>query len=245
MPLDPRKKQKKLERRKAKDKVRRKTEAARQAHQLTHRFDHAGRGEILDCLVPVELWEHGIGNVLMSRDLGNGRVGFALFLLDVYCLGVKDVAFDVISRERYDVEWLPNLKDRFAFERTSPDYVRKLVEDAVEYARSIGLEPHADYRQAKAIFGDVDASLCRESFEFGRDGKPFFVNGPHDSPMRCRKIVETLRQQCGPERFDYLLHLSERELPAMNLPQLPGMRLIEQPEEAGVSPDDDPTDSES
>lgn len=243
MPLDPRKKQKKLERRKAKDKARRQTEVARQVRQWEHRFERAGNGEILDCLVAAGIWRSGLGNVLISRVLENGRVAFGLFLLDVYCLGVKNAMFDVISRERYEVEWLPNIKERIGFKRASPEYVRKLVEEGVAYARSIGFEPHPDYRQAQAIFGDIDASLCGEVFSFGRDGKPFFINGPHDSPARCRKIIDTLQQHCGLDAYDYMLQVTERELRSMNLPQFPDATVVNRTGSLGLLPGDEPPDA--
>lgn len=240
MSLDPRKKQKKLERRKAKDKARHKTKVARQVHQWEHRFERVGRGEILDSLVSSAVWKSGLGNILISRVLENGRVAYAMFLLDVFCLGVKDVMFDVISQEKYDVEWLPRLKERIAFKRQSPEYVRKLVEGGVAFARSIGFEPQADYRQAQAIFGDIDPALCDETFAFGRDGKPFFISGPHDSPARCRKIIDTLQQHCGLDAYDYMLRVSERELRSMNLPQFPDAKVISRTGEIGLSPGGEP-----
>lgn len=238
MPLDPRKKQKKLERRKAKDKARRKTQLARHVHYLAHRFERAAHGAVLHSLVPIDLWDQGIGQVVLSRDLGDGRVAFAVFLLDVFCLGVKDVAHNIISREEYDLGLLFKLQEQFEFKSRSPEYVRKLIEDAVDYAQSLGLEPHSDYRQAKAIFGEIDAAACRETFEFGRDGKPFFVSGPYDSPMRCRTIVAALHDHCGQGQYDYVAHISAREAGEMGLSQLfPDERVLELDDHA--APGDD------
>ena len=239
MPLDPRKKQKKLERRKAKDKKRSKTQLAHRTHRLEHRFDRARYGVALDCLVPSELWDNGIGQVLMSRDLGDGRVAFVVFLLDVYCLGVKDVAFDIISRERYDLDWLPRLLDHSPYRRKAPEYVRKLVEDAVDYARSFGLEPHPDYQKACAIFADVDATLCRETFEFGKDGKPLFIQGPYDTPARCYQIVATLDEHCVSQNSRFVVQITPEQARKLGmrrvLPSGESGELIE----ADVSHDDD------
>jgi hypothetical protein len=210
MALDPRKRQKKVERKKAKDKARHKALAVRQSKAVAHRFDRAGHGRILDCFVTGPLWDEGMGNVVLTREAGAGHVAFAAFLVDVYCLGVKDVVFDILSHEGFR-----NARKRFLsqspLERHPPEYVRKLVEDAVEYARSIGLEPHADYQQAKAIFGDIDASACREEFEFGREGKPFFISGPTDTPAGCIRVLRALTERCGEGNFDSLLQLSDRD----------------------------------
>jgi hypothetical protein len=182
-----------------------------------------------------------MGQVVLSRELGDGRVAFAVFLLDVYCLGVKDVAYKIVSREEYDLGLLFKLQEQFEFKSRSPEYVRKLIEDAVEYAQSLGLEPHPDYRQAKAIFGDIDAAACRETFVFGRDGKPFFVSGPYDSPMRCRKIVAALHEHCGDGQYDCVAHISARDAREMGLSQLfPEERVLELEDDAAHTDDRPP-----
>jgi hypothetical protein len=103
----------------------------------------------------------------------------------------------------------------------TPEHARKLVEEAVAYARGFGLPPHPDYEKAKAIFGDIDAGRCQETFVFGREGKPFFVSGPNDSPARCRRIVAALTEHRGLDNFDYLVHVSPRGLVSGALDVLP------------------------
>jgi hypothetical protein len=48
---------------------------------------------------------------------------------------------------------------------------------------------------------------CSEEFVYGQDGKPYFVAGPYDSPWRCRQIIRTLTDRCGPDGFHYLMPL--------------------------------------
>jgi hypothetical protein len=215
--IDPRKRQKKLERRKAKDKSRDKALAVSQLRRLAIQSAQASSGEILDCLVPKTLWDEGIGNILFSRELDAGRVAHATFLIDTFCLGVKDAAFFVSPRDEYDHVIRDRLISRFEYQTRSPAFVRKLVEESIIYARSLGFEPHPDYQQAKAIFGDVDANACREVFAFGKDGKPFLISGLNDSPQRCARIVMTLTERCGAGGFDYLLHFPQSKLAAAGL----------------------------
>jgi hypothetical protein len=86
-----------------------------------------------------------------------------------------------------------------------PECARKLVEGAVQYALDLGLPPHVDYRTAKLIFGDISSEACAEEYAFGKDGKPFFIAGPHDSPARCEQILRTLRNHCGLEGHHFLI----------------------------------------
>ena len=62
------------------------------------------------------------------------------------------------------------------------------------------------------LFGDVDPAASEARFEFGKDGKPFFIAGPRDTPARCKQILTTLANTCGPDGFHYLIPVSPFEM---------------------------------
>jgi hypothetical protein len=131
-------------------------------------------------------------------------VAAAVFLVDCYCLGVKDAFARILSRFEYESD-LYRTTYEMGVRSITPASACKLVEDAVEYARGLGFPPHPDYRKAKPIFGDIDPSASSEEFEFGHSGKPFFVAGPNDDRQRCRAIIATLENNCGPGGYHFLL----------------------------------------
>ncbi len=159
---------------------------------------------IHEAVYSVGLFESGIGHVLLSRVISTQKIALCAFLLDVYCLGAKNVFFKEESPARYD-EIKQHLCENHPMEETTPSFARKLVEELVKYAERIGLPPHKDYKKAAQVFGDVDSGSCTVDFTFGKDGKPFFVNGPNDTPQRCREILEILERNCGSGNFDYII----------------------------------------
>jgi hypothetical protein len=205
MATDPRKRQKKLERRKAKVKAERRELAKREPQGLPARMRQASAAPILHCYVSSELWRQGIGHVMVSRQLPAGMVAFAAFLVDRYCLGVKNAFANIAPRSRYDADMVGKLARQGELIKVQPEYARKLVESAVQFADKLGLSPHEDYHAAKLIFGEIDAEACDEEFTFGKDGKPFFMAGPYDGPARCTQIVRTLHSHCGPGGYHYLM----------------------------------------
>jgi len=205
MAIDPRKRQKKLERRKAKIKAERRELARREPQGLPSRIQLASTAPILHCCVNDEIWRHGIGHVLVSRQVDARQVAFAAFLVDVYCLGVKNVFVNIVSRARYDEEIYGKLARQDALAQIRPECARKLVENAVQYAGELGLSPHSDYRTARLLFGDIAAEACTEDYLFGKDGKPFFVAGPRDNLVRCQQILRTLDNHCGPDGYHFLI----------------------------------------
>ncbi len=209
MAMDLRKRQRKLEKQKTKKKAEKRAIARRQAQGMAARLQDAACDPILHCCMFEDLWRKGIGQVLISRSLPNGNVAYAVFLVDVYCLGVKNAFSGIRFRSEYQEDLYDSFRDRFEVINVKPEYARKLIEGAVEYARGIGLSPHPDYQKAKMIFGDISAESCSEVFVYGRDGKPFFIAGPNDDYYRCRHILKTMQNRCGPGNYHFLLPADE------------------------------------
>ena len=112
---------------------------------------------------------------------------------------------DVAMRSRYDWKIHGSMFRDYKPVQLRPECAVKLVEGAAAYAGNLGLAPHPDYHKAKRIFGDIDAGLCPQEFVYGKEGKPSFVAGPHDTPTRCNQILRTLTDRCGPDGFHYLM----------------------------------------
>lgn len=155
----------------------------------------AAHAPIAEVYAPENLFEIGIGSVWFSRKLDDGRYALSVFLVDTFCLGVKNAMYAILEPERYSVH-LENFLhvSEEEFVPQEPAYVRKLVESAIVYARGLGLEPHADYKIAKEIFGDVLASDSDAVFHFGRDGHPFYIPGPGDTPSEQRRVMKQLER---------------------------------------------------
>ncbi len=136
----------------------------------------------------------------------NGDIGASIILLDVFCLEVKDAYFKNLFLPSYQ-QARDALKQKENLQPISPACARKLIEKCVDYAKNIGIEPHPDYKKAKAIFGEINPEDCSEEFVFGKDGKPFYMNGPNDTPKESKKIIDKLTETCGPEGFHHLLRI--------------------------------------
>ncbi len=219
MPTDPRKRQKRLERRATRRKDKKQGVAQAHGGGLPAQLSAACQFPVLHCWISNSLEPEGIGWVVLSRAFPNGQVAAVSFLVDLYCLGVKEAFAEVLHRTAYDSKYVRKINTNMPSRSVPPAEARKLLEDAVTYARGLGLAPHADYQQALLLFGDADAAQSNAHWEFGKDGKPFFISGPRDGPERCRHIISTLLKSCGgPGGFDFLIRVNpedmDRYLPA-------------------------------
>jgi len=174
----------------------------REARQIIE----AARSPIKTCVVADRLFADGIGWLVLARTLPSGLVGGSFFLVDVWCLGVKDAFFAINTPQKFADRMAASNEDESVVD-INPSVARKLLHDAVAYAGSFGLAPSEGFAEAESIFGDMP--LGTETFPFGRDGKPFYVSGPNDSPTRIRRILDTLVKCVGEGGFDYLVHVDD------------------------------------
>jgi len=205
MVIDERTRQKKLARKAAK---RKKAMAGRRRETFGKRdlVTFAAGMPIHECLIPRVLFDQGIGNVVISRRMPNGDIAAAFFLVDIFCLGVKDCFFTVIPQGTFGQKIDQFVQEEGA-EHAEPSCTVKLIEDAVAYAEGLGFHPHKDYLTAKGIFGSIDPTTCPKEFEFGKDGKPLYISGPNETQADSERIIATLMRKLGPGGFDYLMRV--------------------------------------
>jgi hypothetical protein len=140
--------------------------------------------------------------VVVARRERPYRVSAAGYLVDTYCLGVKDA---LGPRSMSDSE-LPAFLRRFfaAFGgdtvplKVPLELARHLVWGAVDHARRLGFEPHPDFAPVTGHLGTWDET---SAITFGRDGVPYYVSGPHDN---ARAVIRTLTRTVGEGNFHYL-----------------------------------------
>lgn len=161
-----------------------------------------------ECLVSDTLSETGMGTIIFSRRMPDMQIAMSGFMLDNYCLGVKDSFFKILSPKEYDDL---KVKAPFEFERIHPTCAIKMVEGSVAFARKYNFRPHSDYKMAKLIFGDFDSDVCPESFAYGKDGRPFYIQGPYDTPQMVERMLKkTARSQVG-AGLGFLVPVDEQE----------------------------------
>lgn len=198
--------QKKLAKKKSKDREKH-SQMAREKAQLSSMAGaiSAAVGPPSACLVTDGCSDGlGLGRILIARPIPRGQTAIVILLLDMYCLGVKDVVFRLGGpAELRDL--IHQLQRSLDASPIRPGECRALVEAAVAYAAGLGLSPHKDYRKVAAIFEGIEALPLPERFVFGKGGKPMYVNGPFEDLARQKKIIQSMVDHVGEGNFNYTL----------------------------------------
>lgn len=208
MAVDAKKRQKKLQRKAQKRKQRISSKSQGQGKGL--RPEKYLEYPILECLVGDSIHRIGMGSVLLARETPYAEVAVSAFVVDIYCLGVKEAFFTVMKKSDYMTKLKPLLtktEETQGLRDSDPAYARKLLKEAQAYAETLGFEPAEDYWRAEKLFGEADVSLCQTEFEFGRDGKPCYIQGPNDDMKTVRYVLQRLQERFGEDGFDYVIEI--------------------------------------
>lgn len=159
---------------------------------------------IHECWIPIELWEKGIGQIIITRKNTQGAIVVGVYLIDTYCLGIKDCFVRRMHAEAYH-NLMEHVHDTCgAMELVEPSYAATLIIKAAGYASQFGLRPHSDFSKAKKLLMGIPMDE-KQTFTFGQDGKPCYVQGPHESPSDVKRILETLSTNKGNEDCNFLI----------------------------------------
>ena len=161
-----------------------------------------------ECLIPHNLFESGIGNILITRVSPQGEVIVASFIVDVFCLGIKKCLFKTMPIPEYEKVFKPGIVEShggYSFTKLKPACAKKLIEGAVQYAQDLGFNSHKDYHALKTIFGEEKLGRCWSRYRYGKDKMPYYVKGPNESAADADKKIATLQKSCGAGNYHFHL----------------------------------------
>jgi hypothetical protein len=163
---------------------------------LPARVLRAADAPIQHCFLSESVFDIGMGTLILARGATPHRVAFASFLIDVFCLGIKDVMFESAEDDFFEM-YVDMMEIGSSLVSVDPSYARKLLRDLAAWSQSIGFAPHRDFAAVERIFGNVSADASDAAFQFGHDGKPLYIPGPDDTAPLIRRRIEHLQKYLG------------------------------------------------
>ncbi len=144
----------------------------------------------------------GLASIAVARQHNDTEVSVCGYLVDTYCQGVKN-AVPPNMLDRRDLAAF--LADFFHAYHTDPlpaplTLAQDLVLGAVDYAHSLGFDPHRDFYPARPHLGTWHPP---SRIRFGLHGRPYFQQGPYDNPTR---VMRTLDRSVGPGNYRFTTH---------------------------------------
>jgi hypothetical protein len=168
---------------------------------------------VFECMIDNNWKEAGIAQVIVARKHSNGNITAGFYLVDMYCLGVKDSTFLFNNTEpEYNSmidEYLPR-KNRLQI-----DYAlaHNIIYAAIDFADNFGFKPEKTFTEITQFILEEDNDVVELiDVECGYNGKPLFIKGPFDDKIKINRIINQLEQTAGPD--NYYVVLADEDLPA-------------------------------
>ncbi len=159
---------------------------------------------ILECWIN-EDWQTGtlgLVQVLVARQQADETICFGFYLVDKFCLGLKNsLAHTGYRLARYQAE-AQHMFTHATPVKCPPELAHQMIYGAIEYAAKFGFSPEHGFELTQYILAPRGELEEPYDISYGKDGKPFFVAGPRDN---AKEIVKQLERTAGPGNFDYLV----------------------------------------
>ena len=154
-----------------------------------------------ECFINSQYKEKGLAQVFISKKQPSGKYSYAIFLLDIYCLGLKNVMFNFNFDDSEYEEMKEKLFDSENFVPYEIVAAHNLIYGTIDEAETIGFMPHKDFTTAEYILNAdlIDDGI--DNVEFGKDGKPLFISSPYDDVAR---VLKTLERTVGEGNYDFI-----------------------------------------
>jgi hypothetical protein len=169
---------------------------------LPARVLRAAHAPIQHCFLTESLFDLGMGTLVLARGATPNHIALSSFLIDVFCLGIKDVMFESVEIKVFEM-YMDVTDAGSPMVSVDPSDARKLLRDLAAWSQSIGFAPHQDFAAVERIFGDVSADASDAVFWFGRDGKPVYIPGPNDTAPLIRRRIAQLQKCLGDDGFGF------------------------------------------
>lgn len=157
---------------------------------------------VFECLADPEWKETGMTHVVVARSHSNGNITACIYLMDLYCLGVKD-SFYLFN---VSMEFYQEKIEAYHFERINYALAHNIIYSGVAFAEEYGFKPHKDFTAITRFMLEEDTEDVELiEIECGKNGKPLYVCGPYDDKKKATAIMAQLERKAGRGNYDYIL----------------------------------------
>lgn len=151
------------------------------------------------CYVNIDWREQGMAHVVIARRRPDGKFAVVNYLVDTYCLGVKDALWHTRMEEHELESYIDMLSERIDLAECDYATVHNLILGAVEFAEEGGIEPCREWAVGQYGLDEDSDDIDLIEFDYGRDGRHFLNT---QTRAEGAKYLPILRAHLG-DNFDY------------------------------------------
>lgn len=156
------------------------------------------------CYISVDMETMGEGHVIVTRNHTGGKVSMAAYLVDIWCLGVKD-SFYRLRMEDYEFYEFIN-QYKLGLRECSYDEAHNWVWGAIAFAEEAGIKPNKSFNVCQYMLDDDTDDVPLIEYEFGKNGKHVLVA---KNNLEGSRYLALLKKNLGEGNYEYILRLDD------------------------------------
>jgi len=161
---------------------------------------------IYECWASPDWEETGTATICVSRIHTNGNITFAMYLVDLYCLGVKESIYNFNLTMTEFRDFLAKVKDDLEIVKVDYVLAHNIVFAAIEYADELGFKPHKNFTSVSQYVLEEDTDdIELMDISCGCDGKPMFIKTELVSNAEAQRVIAQLDRAVGKGNYNVIL----------------------------------------
>lgn len=152
-------------------------------------------------IAPPDWQEEGMAHVIVTRVRPSGNLVMAAFLVDTFCLGVKDAGYHENMVPSDFEGYLNNYKRGMGLEEISYNEAHNIIYGAMAFAEEGGIKPVKEFDPAGYILEEDTDDIPLIEYDFGKNGKHFLIVNSDRKEMPYYHI---LKKNLG-DNFEYVM----------------------------------------
>ena len=152
------------------------------------------------CYVSEDIERAGEGHVIVSRRHTGGRVSVAFYLVDIWCVGVKD-SYYRLRMEDYEFEEM--MEDyKLGIRECSYDEAHNRIYGAIAFAEDAGIAPDKSFSVTRYMLEEDTDDIPLIEYEYGCKGKHTLITR---SNLEASRYLPLLKKNLGDGNYEYIL----------------------------------------
>lgn len=167
---------------------------------------------IYECWLSSDWEESGTASIFVSRIHTNGNVTFAMYLIDLFCLGIKESLYYFNQTKRDYNNFLNKMKENVRIEKVDYLLVHNIIFAAIEYADELGFKPTKHFTSVSQYILEEDTDEVElMDISCGCNGKPMFIKTEFMSNGEAKRVIAQLDRSVGKGNYSVILNEYDEE----------------------------------
>ena len=146
--------------------------------------------------------KEGMASVFISKRMPSGKFIVGMYMVDLFCLGLKSTTFRFSLNELEYKELYQKMFSSGNGIACELIFAHNLIFGAIDYAQDLGFEPEKEFEITRHLLDESLIDDGIDELEFGKNGQPLYFQGPHDN---ANHIIAILERNVGAGNYKIIL----------------------------------------